>query len=100
MSDVYYSTRLRWDSRHGVAKLHGRVVALYQAPDLGGGPVHAVDYVPEVHLAEIQPRACDCRRDMLPQEIEAADRVLGELVGGGGRANHCCATVPPNCKSV
>jgi hypothetical protein len=87
MSDALYSTRLRWDSRHGVAKLHGQVVVLHQAPDLGGGPVHGCDYVPEVRMAEIQPRACDSRRDMTAREIEAADRVLAELVESGSVAS-------------
>ena len=82
MSDLLYSTRLRWDGRRGVAKLRGCAVALPAPPDLGGGPVHAVDYVPEVRLAEIAPRACDGRRDMTPDEIAAADRLLARLTGG------------------
>lgn len=80
MSDALYFTRLRWDSRAGIAKMHGHLVLLSAGPDLGAGPVHAIDYTPEVGVAEIQPRACDPRRDMLAAEIAAADRLLAELL--------------------
>lgn len=83
MSDALWTTRLRWDSRSGVAKCGDLLMRLTMAPDLGAGPVHSCDFVPEVHIAEIQPRACDCRRDMLPEEIEAARRVLAALLSGG-----------------
>lgn len=80
MSDALYMTRLRWDGRRGVAKLHGRLVLLQAAPDLGQGPVCAVDYIPEVHLQLIQPRACDAPRDWMSwEEIAAADRLLRAL---------------------
>lgn len=82
MSDLLYSTRLRFCGRCGVAKLRGVSVPIFVAPDLGAGPVHAVDYVPEVRITEIMPRACDARRDMTPEEIEAADALLVELTRG------------------
>ena len=80
MSDALYSTRLRWDGRHGVAKLHGAMVLLAVPPDLGAGKVYACDYVPEVHIAEIVPRVCDARRDMTAVEITAADALLLRLL--------------------
>lgn len=80
MSDELYRSRLRFSGRAGVAKLHGRSVLLATAPDLGAGPVHAVDYVPEVGIAEVVPRPCDPRRDMTPAEVAAADALLAALV--------------------
>jgi hypothetical protein len=80
VSDALYSTRLRWDGRHGIAKLHGATVLLHASVDLGQGAVYALDYVPEVHIAEIVPRACDRRRDMTPAEITAADALLVRLL--------------------
>lgn len=59
MTDALYATRLRWSNGGGVAKLHGRAVALTAAPVLGGVAVHFVDYTPEVHCVEIRRRACD-----------------------------------------
>ena len=85
MSDALYATRLRWDSRRGVCKLAGLAVEITTAPDLGSGPVHSCDYVPEVHIAEVQPRACDCRRDMLPAEIQAARALLRSCAGKSAR---------------
>lgn len=79
MSDEEYPTRLRWDGRRGLAKLHGRSVVLYVAPDLGAGPVWAMDYVPSDGIAEVAPRSIDARRAMLPLEIAAADSMLRAL---------------------
>lgn len=81
MSDALYSTRLRWAGAAGAAKLHGVLVPLAAAPDLGEGPVHALDYVPEVCIADVQPRACDRRRDMTAAEVKAADALLAALTG-------------------
>lgn len=80
MSDALYSTRLRWDGRAGVAKLHGATVRLLAPVDLGAGMMYAIDYVPEIHIAEVTPRACDTRRDMTPGEIKAADALLRRLL--------------------
>lgn len=83
MSDALYLTRLRWDSRGGVAKINGQVVVLTGPPDLGAGPVHMVDYIPCIHLQLIQPRACDAPRDWMdPAEIAGADRVLAAIALG------------------
>jgi hypothetical protein len=84
MSDALYLTRLRWDGRSGVSKINGLVVALTSPPDLGAGPVHAVDYIPCIHLQLIQPRACDPVRDwMSAEEIAGAERVLAGVTYRG-----------------
>lgn len=84
MTDALYSTRLRWAAGRGVAKLHGRCVALTSAPVLDGAPVHAVDYTPEVHCIEIQRRACDPHDDMTEAEVRDADKLLRGLCGAPG----------------
>lgn len=80
MSHALYATRLYWaSSRGGVAKLHGRCVPLHAPPHIGGAPVCAVDYVPEIHLRQIQPVAC-AWRDMTDDEVRQADAVLRAVV--------------------
>ena len=81
MSDLFYTTRLRWSGGYGIAKLHGVTVALAVAPDLGAGPVETLDYTPEVGCLEIRQRACDPMREMTPAEIHAADALLRVLTG-------------------
>lgn len=77
MSDALYRTRLRWTAgKGGVAKLRGREVWLPSPPDLGSGPVWYLDYIPEVGIREVALRSIDKRRDMLPDEIQAADALL------------------------
>lgn len=80
MSHALYFTRLFWDGRRGVAKLHGRTVYLASAPGLPGAEVQMVDYAPEVACAEIL-RAGEKRRSMTVDEILAADQFLRELTG-------------------
>ena len=48
MSHCLYSTGIWWGHGCGISKLHGRLIRLTSAPDLGGEPLHAVEYVPEV----------------------------------------------------
>ena len=79
MSDLLYMTRLRWSGYSGIAKLHGKTVMLRLPPDLGTGELVGVDYVPEVHLCEVQPRRGP-RRDMTADEIRAADQFLRDAV--------------------
>lgn len=79
MSFDLYSTGLRWASGRGMAKLHGRVAPLTEPPLLCGNRVHAVDYVPEIHLREIQHRAVDRVVDMTDDEVRAADALLAQL---------------------
>ena len=79
MGDNYFSTRLRYSAHAGLAKLHGHAVVLTDPPIICGQPVYSIDYVPEVGICEITPRACDPRRDMLPAEIVDADALLRQL---------------------
>ncbi|MEY2656087.1 MAG: hypothetical protein RLZZ524_3115 [Pseudomonadota bacterium] len=81
MTDDLYSTRLRFNGRSGIAKLHGLCIALDAGPDLGSGPVWFVDYRPEVGLALVQPRAIEPVRDMTLHERRAADELLRAVVG-------------------
>lgn len=83
MSDALHQTRLRWHGRSGAAKLHGVCVRLEYPPVLAGIVVHAIDYVPEYGIREIQRRACDHVEDMTPAEVAAADALLRKLCGGG-----------------
>lgn len=81
MSDALYSTRLRFQAGAGIAKLRGAFVRISRAPDLPGVRVVAIDYVPEIHLAMVQPYA-DAWRDMTADEVRAADALLVELTKG------------------
>ena len=78
MSHALYFTRLFWDGRRGVAKLHGRTVELHAAPAMPGTPVELIDYAPEVCCREIL-RAGERRREMTTDEIRGADALLVEL---------------------
>jgi hypothetical protein len=79
MSHALYNTRLYWaGSRGGIAKLHGRCVTLHAPPHIGGAPVVAIDYVPEIHLCQIQPVG-EAWRDMSDDEVGAADAVLASV---------------------
>lgn len=49
MSHALYTTRLYWaGTRGGIAKLHGHLVQLFEAPALAGLRIVAIDYVPEI----------------------------------------------------
>lgn len=77
MSDALYSTRLRWcSSRGGCAMLHGRRVGLDLPPVIGGHPVAAIDYTPEVQVRRIRPSPADAERDMTCDEVREADALL------------------------
>ena len=70
------ASRLVWEpSRGGSATRKGRSVPLAEPPDLGAGPVHAVDYVPRI-VASITPAVHEAPRDMRPDEIAAAEAAL------------------------
>ncbi len=80
MSHALYATRLYWaGTRGGIAKLHGRSVALYAPPHIDGAPVVSIDYVPEICLRQIQPIASGWR-DMTDDEVRQADAVLRAVV--------------------
>ncbi len=78
MSHQLYFTRLFWDGRRGVAKLHGSTVELTAAPALPGPPLELIDYAPEVRCCEIL-RHGERRREMTTDEIRGADALLVEL---------------------
>lgn len=80
MSDLLYSSRLRWDGSRGIAKLHGRVVQLTRAPDLMGIEFSSLDYVPEVACYLIR-HGFDREIDMTPDEVAACDWFLRSLLG-------------------
>lgn len=80
MSHALYFTRLFWDGRRGIAKLHGRCIVLDAAPALPGAPIDLIDYTPEVACAEILRRG-ECRRSMTVDEVLAADELLRQLTG-------------------
>lgn len=78
MSSALYSTRLWWHGHRGAAKLWGAEVVLTEAPAVIDQVVEGLDYVPEIHLWQIQPRG-DRWRDMTPAEVAACDRMLRKL---------------------
>lgn len=90
MSDLFYSSRLRWcRERGGVAMLHGvRVELPPEVPpalSLTPAPVFiAIDYTPEVGVALIQPPT-DRQRDMTMVEIAACDEYLRRVCMRSGR---------------
>lgn len=72
--------RLVWDpARGGAATRKGRTVPLERAPDLGTGPVYAVDYSPCI-LASVTRTVGDRADDMRPAEISAAEEFLRQFV--------------------
>ena len=75
VSASLYFTCLIWAHGHGVAKLHGRQVTLTAAPVVGTEQVHHITYAPEVCLIRVMMWGGP-ERDMLPGEIDAADRYL------------------------
>lgn len=77
MSTALYFTRLYWDGRHGVAKLHGVQMVLRAPPRLPGidAPIEAIDYAPETRTAMVRERAA-AWRDMTAGEVRAADDYL------------------------
>ena len=61
--------------------MHGRQVQLTRCPRLPGieSVFVALDYVPVLRLARVQPLA-GAWRDMWPEEIAAADELLRAIV--------------------
>lgn len=79
MSHALYTTRLYWaGTRGGVAKLHGRLVQLTEAPALDGLRIVAIDYVPEIGLRQVMPYG-HAWRDMTDTEAAHADALLRSL---------------------
>lgn len=79
MSDSLYWARLRWHNGLGVAKSNGTTVSLSVAPDLGSGPVHQLDYVPEIDQADVAMDVREPMRRMTLHEIHTAGELLNHL---------------------
>ncbi len=75
MSSALYATRLIWDGRQGIAKLHGNVIRLQQRPVISDLEFEAIDCIPEIALYLIRPPH-GRERDMTPAEIRTADAFL------------------------
>jgi hypothetical protein len=64
--------------RGGIAKLHGHLVQLTEAPAIPGLRLVAIDYVPEIGLRQVMPHG-HAWRDMTDAEAAHADRLLQTL---------------------
>ncbi len=78
MSSALYTTRLWWHGHKGGAKLWGVEQRLEAPPKVLELEVDGIDYVPEIALAQIQPKG-DRWRDMTRHEMHACDRILRSL---------------------
>ena len=87
MSDALYYTRLRFRHGVGLAKKHGTTISLAVAPDLGSGPVHQLDYIPEIDQADVRTHKRETVRRMTQHEIHAADELLDHLTRERARDN-------------
>lgn len=81
MSSALYATRLVWDGRQGIAKLHFKLIVLEATPWLPGVPFESVDYIPEIALYRIRPPR-ERERDMEGVEIAACDAFLYRIFKG------------------
>lgn len=79
MSHALYTTRLFWDGRRGIAKLHGRAVVLTESPVIGGVRCAYVDYAPESGTWEVLPERGE-RAQMTAEQIKQCDEYLRETV--------------------
>lgn len=81
MSAALFTTRLYWDGRQGIAKLHGQQVVLHQAPAVPGLPDRAqLDYAPETATRMVRGPH-DHWRDMTPEEVRCCDAYLYSTCG-------------------
>lgn len=72
--------RLYWIGLRGVARMNGREVRLTTPPDIGT-PMEALDYAPG-EVSMVMPKRQGWR-DMTPDEIAAARRLLEQLTTEG-----------------
>lgn len=75
MSSALYATRLVWDGRQGLAKLHGFGVPLKAPPLIDGLEFESIDYIPEIRCWLIRQRA-ERERDMTLAETKLVDHYL------------------------
>lgn len=78
MSNALYATRLVWDGRQGIAKLHGREVRLTAKPEIHGLEFASIDYVPEIGCWLLRPIG-DRERDLTGEEVRRIDHYLAKL---------------------
>jgi hypothetical protein len=72
MSSQLYLVALCWDGQKGYAKHDGVEVTLARSPVIGKVIVDRIEYLPTLGIAWLAERACDARRDMVPDEMEDA----------------------------
>lgn len=77
-----FTTRLLFDGRTGIAKLHGVMRPIYAAPRLGGRLVAFVDYRPEAGRAQVRFPG-DELRELEPAEVRECDSILYALTQTG-----------------
>lgn len=77
-------TRLAWwPPRMHVAMRDGVVVQLTEPPDLGGGPVEAIDYAPMLYGIIRRRPDSPAEEAMTQHECRAADRLLRHFLPSG-----------------
>lgn len=75
--------RLYWEPGHGGCAIrNGRIVRLTAPPDLGRGPVYAMDWSPAI-VATVTRTVRDAPDLLEPDEIAAADAELKRWVPSG-----------------
>ena len=77
-----FTTRLLFDGRTGIAKLHGVWRPIYSAPQLGGRPVAFIDYRPEHGRADVRFDGEDLR-PLTDAEVRECDSALYSLTQTG-----------------
>lgn len=82
MSIALYRLRLYWDGRHGAVRNGDDTRILVEPPVLPGGrgfaDLEAIDYAPEVDLAQVREREGDWR-EMTAEEVAAAEALVASL---------------------
>ena len=82
MSIALYRLRLYWDGHHGAVRNGDDTRILVEPPVLPGAEkateLEAIDYAPEVDLAQVREREGDWR-EMTTEEVAAADALLATL---------------------
>jgi hypothetical protein len=81
MSIALYRLRLYWDGQHGAVRNGDDTRILVEPPMLpgaGNADLEAIDYAPEVELAQVREREGDWR-EMTAAEVAAAEALLASL---------------------
>lgn len=80
MSLRLYSTGVFWESGRGAAKMYGVLLALSEPPDIGGPPIIAIRYIPEIGLRSVNRSGEASERGMTDDEARALDAWLRRVV--------------------